>query len=104
MNIQHAVAAGATAVGAPPAEDIQTDDHWVGLRHAELRADPALAWATSAGCGAVVSFTGTVRDHRSGSDRVVAIDYEAFERQVVPRLQLIAGTALNRWPGLGRRE
>lgn len=102
MNMQNAAAAGAAAVGVPPAEDIQTDNYWVGLRHAELRADPALAWATRAGCGAVVSFTGTVRDHSTESARVVAIDYEAFERHVVPRLHLIAGTALNRWPSLGR--
>ncbi|MGP4044599.1 molybdopterin synthase catalytic subunit [Streptomyces sp. 2A115] len=102
MNRHYAVGTGAAVIGAPPADDIQADDHWVGLSRAELRADPALAWATRPGCGAVVSFTGAVRDHSSECDRVVAIDYEAFERHVVPRLRQIAGAARNRWPDLGR--
>ena len=41
-------------------------------------------------CGAVVVFAGTVRDHAEGRAGVTALEYEAYEEQVVPRLAAIA--------------
>lgn len=54
------------------------------------------------GCGAVVTFAGTVRDHAEGRRGVVRLDYEAYEEQVGPRLAGIATEARRRWPAIGR--
>ncbi|MFI7405364.1 molybdenum cofactor biosynthesis protein MoaE [Streptomyces sp. NPDC049541] len=65
-----------------------------------------MEWASVPHCGAVVTFTGIVRDdnedltgRRTG---IVGIDYEAFDRHVEPRLRRIARAARGRWPVLGR--
>lgn len=47
-------------------------------------------------------FTGTARDHSVGRDGVTRLEYEAYEEQVVPRLDEIAAAARRRWPDLGR--
>ena len=62
----------------------------------------AVAWAERPHCGAVVLFTGTVRDHAEGRPGVSALEYEAYEEEVVPRLGAIAGEARRRWRVLGR--
>jgi molybdopterin synthase catalytic subunit len=59
-------------------------------------------WAVRPDCGAVVTFTGTVRDHADGRSGVSRIVYEAYAEQVVPRLDAIAVEARTRWPVLGR--
>ena len=61
-----------------------------------------MAWAERPYCGAVVLFTGTVRDHAEGRPGVTALEYEAYEEEVAPRLADIAGEARRRWPALGR--
>jgi molybdopterin synthase catalytic subunit len=53
-------------------------------------------------CGAVVVFTGTARDHSTGRPGVTRLEYEAYDSQVVPRLEEIATRARERWPDLGR--
>jgi molybdopterin synthase catalytic subunit len=50
----------------------------------------------------VVLFTGTVRDHAEGRPGVSALEYEAYEEEVVPRLAGIAAEARRRWRVLGR--
>jgi molybdopterin synthase catalytic subunit len=62
----------------------------------------ASAWAVLARCGAVVTFTGTARDHSDGRPDVERLEYEAYEEQVVPRLAAVAAEARTRWPELGR--
>lgn len=47
-------------------------------------------------------FTGTVRDFADGRPGVTALEYEAYEEAVEPRLTAIAGEARRRWPDLGR--
>jgi len=59
-------------------------------------------WAVSPGCGAVVSFTGTVRDHAEGRPGVTALTYEAYEEQATDRIGAIVAEARRRWPALGR--
>jgi molybdopterin synthase catalytic subunit len=53
-------------------------------------------------CGAVVLFSGTVRDHADGRDDVQHLTYEAYEEQAVPRLEAIASEMRTRWPETGR--
>jgi molybdopterin synthase catalytic subunit len=62
----------------------------------------AVAWAERPHCGAVVLFTGTVRDHAEGRPGVTTLEYEAYEEEVHPRLAAIVAEARRQWPTLGR--
>jgi molybdopterin synthase catalytic subunit len=64
--------------------------------------DRAAQWALLPSCGAVVVFSGTVRDHAEDRPGVDELEYEAYESQVEPRLARIAGKARQDWPGVGR--
>lgn len=59
-------------------------------------------WAVRPDCGAVVVFSGTVRDHAEGRAGVTSLAYEAYAGEVEPRLNAIADEARRRWPDLGR--
>lgn len=78
------------------------DADWTGLTSHPLPLAEATAWAVLPGCGAVVTFAGTVRDHAEGRSGVTRLEYEAYEEQVGPRLAGIAAEARRRWPALGR--
>lgn len=77
-------------------------DDWFGLTTEPLPVAEAAIWARLARCGAVVTFDGTARDHSEGRPGVHALEYEAYETQVEPRLAAIAAEARVRWPDLGR--
>lgn len=81
--------------------DPDTDD-WVGLTREALDVQKAVEWVARPGCGAVVVFSGLVRDHAEGTVGVTHIDYEAWAEQVVPRLAAVATEARHRWPDTGR--
>ena len=85
-----------TTDGEPP------DDNWLMVSPAPLSTTPAVAWVSQPACGAIVLFCGTVRDHSHGRPGVVALEYEAYVEQVVPRLGSVAASARRRWPGIGR--
>jgi molybdopterin synthase catalytic subunit len=76
----------------PPAND------WIELSKDELPTAEAMEWATTADCGGVVCFAGTVRNSSEGRPGVTALTYEAYEEQAVVRLQEVAGEARRRWP------
>ena len=78
------------------------DDTWLGLTDGPLPVDEVACWIGRPGCGAVVVFRGDVRDHAEGRPDVTALEYEAYETQVVSRLERLAAEARNRWPDLGR--
>ena len=59
-------------------------------------------WAAIESCGAVVVFSGTVRDNADGRTDVKSLTYEAYEDQVVPKLEIIADEMRSRWSDLGR--
>ena len=75
---------------------------WLGLTDAELPVGVAYDWAVQPDCGAVVLFSGTVRDHADGRPGVTHLVYEAYHEQVVPRLEEIAAETRSRWPDTGR--
>ncbi len=67
----------------------------------------AYDWCVRGDCGAIVLFSGTVRDHAVDEHGTVRcgvghLTYEAYETQVVPRLADIAAEARVRWPETGR--
>lgn len=86
-------------VAALPRPD---DADWLGLTTSALPVAEASAWAVVPACGAVVAFSGTVRDHGAGRDGVTLLEYEAYEEQAGSRLRGVAAEARGRWPGVGR--
>ncbi len=75
---------------------------WLALSSEPLPGAEAAAWAVEPRCGAVVTFTGTVRDHAEGRDGVTGLVYEAYEEHVIPRLAAVAAEVRSRHPGVGR--
>jgi molybdopterin synthase catalytic subunit len=77
-------------------------DDWIGIREGALPVDAAWTWASRPGCGGIVTFCGTVRDHSVGRSDVTSLEYETYEEHVVPRLADVATAARERWPEIGR--
>ena len=79
-----------------------TGDEWIALTTQELSPGEVYDWAVRDDCGAVVLFSGTVRDHAEGRTGVQHLTYEAYEEQAVPKMQTIADEIRVRWPETGR--
>ncbi len=80
----------------PPAAD------WLALTSEPLPVAEASAWAVLPGCGGVVTFTGTVRDHADGRRGVTSLVYEAYAEQATARLSAVAAEVRARHPEVGR--
>jgi molybdopterin synthase catalytic subunit len=84
------------------------DQRWtVSLDVHPLSVADAAQWVTQAGCGAIVTFSGTTRDHSvapdgSGRTGVQRLEYEAYEQPAVDRMARIANAVWARWPDTGR--
>ncbi len=78
------------------------DDLWLGLQEAALPIGEVYEWVVQPDCGAVVLFSGTVRDHAEGRDGVEYLTYEAYEEQVIPTLEALADQTRQQWPEVGR--
>ena len=83
---------------APP----DTGDTWLGLSPDPLPSAEVAEWVVLPGCGAVVQFSGTARDHSTDRPGVDLLQYEAYEEVVEPRLLAIAAEMRGRWDDLGR--
>ncbi len=59
-------------------------------------------WCVRPDCGAVVLFSGTVRDHAEGRTDVERLEYEAYDEMVVPKMREIVAELRARWPETGR--
>jgi molybdopterin synthase catalytic subunit len=77
-------------------------DTWVGLTAAPLPIADAYEWAVRADCGAVVLFSGTVRNHAEGRDGVQHLTYEAYDELAPVKMSEIADEVRVRWPRTGR--
>lgn len=77
-------------------------DDFVACTDDPLPVAEAISWAVVPGCGAVVNFLGTVRDHTEGRSDVIAVEYEAYRDQVEPKLAAVAQAARRRWSDIGR--
>ena len=77
-------------------------DDWFELTDHDLPVSAAYDWAVQPSCGAVVLFSGTIRDHAEGRDGVEHLTYEAYDEQVVPRFTAIGDELRRRWPVVGR--
>ena len=82
-------------------------DEWLALTADPLDVGVAYDWCVRGDCGAVVLFSGTVRDHAVDDQGVLRegvghLTYEAYEEQVVPKLAAIVAELRVRWPATGR--
>lgn len=75
---------------------------WLACVDTSLDPGAASAWVVRPSCGAVVTFTGTARDHAGERTGVHLLEYEAYEEHVVPVLQKVAAELRVRFPDLGR--
>jgi len=77
-------------------------DDWVAISHQPLPVEVASQWVGRPDCGAIVVFSGTTRDHSEGRPGVSELAYEAYEEQVVPRMEAIVAEARARWVDISR--
>jgi molybdopterin synthase catalytic subunit len=77
-------------------------DRWVALSPVALPVAEAAAWVVEPRCGAVVTFTGTARDHAPGRPGVHRLEYEAYEGPAVARFDALVDEVRTRWADLGR--
>jgi molybdopterin synthase catalytic subunit len=77
-------------------------DDWVALTAAPLPLERLAAWPIVPGCGAVVVFAGTVRDHADGRPGVYSLEYESYHDAAREVMEAIAQEMRGQWPGLGR--
>lgn len=75
---------------------------WIALFDAPLPLDDLNRWAVVPRAGAVVSFTGVVRDHAEGRSGVVAMTYEAYRDPAVRVLGEVVAELRRRWPDAER--
>jgi len=91
----------------PVVQPPDSSDTWVALTAAALPVATAYDWAVVGSCGAVVLFSGTVRDHAVDDEGVmrsdvVHLEYEAYEEQCVGTFHEIVDELRARWPHTGR--
>jgi len=58
-------------------------------------------WAVAPECGAVVLFSGTVRDHAHGRSGVTSLTYEAYRDVAIHKMQDVVDEARRRFPTIG---
>jgi len=84
----------------------RTTDDWFAIGDEPLAVGALYEWAVRPDCGAVIVFSGTVRDHAIEGDEVrdgvTHLEYEAYASEVIPSFREIASEARRRWTDLGR--
>jgi molybdopterin synthase catalytic subunit len=69
------------------------------ITHEPLAVDAAHSFAADPRAGAVVVFTGTVRNHADGRE-VSGLTYEAYEEHAAERLAALAEEVIATWPSV----
>ena len=97
------MAAGDGSILATTVDGVQrpSGDTWIALSDARLPVGDVTDWAVRPGCGGLVLFVGTVRDHADGRTGVHLLEYEAYAEQAEPRMAEVAAEARRRWPVVG---
>lgn len=75
---------------------------WITLTAEPLAVAAAHDWAATPGSGAIVAFSGIVRDHSEGRAGVTGLTYEAYEEEAGRRLHEVAAETRRRWPAVER--
>ncbi|MHB8378349.1 MAG: molybdenum cofactor biosynthesis protein MoaE [Acidimicrobiales bacterium] len=74
--------------------------NWVLVTPDPLSLDGLTSWATRRNCGAVVTFSGVVRDNSSARDHVLALEYETSVDLAEKRIHEVIDEARVRWRSL----
>ena len=83
--------------GGSGAEDAPAERRWLfRVVTTPLDLNEVVAAVTDPACGAIVSFTGTVRDHSLGK-AVTALDYEAYPAAAEKMMAQIGAEIADRW-------
>ena len=80
----------------------QDGNVWLEITDTKLDVGAVYDWSVTDSCGAVVVFSGTVRNHSEGRTGVHTLSYEAFEEEVIPKFREIVAEMNNQWNDLGR--
>ncbi len=75
---------------------------WILITKNPLSPDELSNWVIRPNCGAVVTFSGIVRDHSSSRENVKALEYETNTEMAERRLHDVVDEAHKRWPDLER--
>jgi len=75
---------------------------WISITENPLSPDELSNWVIRPNCGAVVTFSGIVRDHSSTRENVIALEYETNSELAEQRLRDVVDEARARWPALER--
>lgn len=70
---------------------------WVEVTSDPIEPAAVQAHVSAPGCGAIVVFLGTVRDHSEGKFGVTHLEYEAYHGVVEPKLSEIVAEARVKW-------
>ena len=74
----------------------------VELCDAPINIGELYEWALTPACGAVVVFSGIVRDHAEGRSGVTSLSYEAYREVAEQKMQEVVSEARRRFPTAGR--
>jgi len=74
--------------------------NWVLVTPDQLSLESLATWATRLNCGAVVTFSGVVRDHSRSRENVIALEYETSIEMAEKRIHEVVDEARVRWPSL----
>ena len=74
----------------------------VELNDSPLNIGELYEWALTPECGAVVLFSGIVRDHAEGRSGVTALTYEAYREVAVQKMHEVVAEARRRFVTAGR--
>ena len=80
----------------------QGTDLWLALSGEPLPLEKVHGWLVRPQCGAVVQFTGTARDNSEGRTAVELLTYEAYESEVIRRMDAVASEIRGRWTDVVR--
>lgn len=75
---------------------------WLSITEQPLSPDELSNWVIRPNCGAVVTFSGIVRDHSDSRENVVALEYDTDANLAERRLRDVVAEARTRWPSLER--
>jgi molybdopterin synthase catalytic subunit len=73
---------------------------WISITEDPLSPDELSNWVIRPNCGAVVTFSGVVRDHSSSRENVIALEYETDPALAERRMREVVDEARKRWPTL----
>jgi molybdopterin synthase catalytic subunit len=81
---------------------IDGTDVWLALSDEPLPLETVQGWLVRPECGAMVQFTGTARDNSEGRTAVEVLTYEAYETEVIRRMDAVVSEMHRRWPDVVR--